>query len=29
VTRLNSTNISSIRIREPDPEIWGEESSSK
>jgi len=29
MTCLKSTNVGLIRIREPDPEIWGEESSSK
>ncbi len=29
MTCLNSTNIRSIQIKEPDPEIWGDESSSK
>ena len=29
MTWLNSTNVRSIQIREPDPEIWGEEPSSK
>jgi len=29
MTCLNSTNVRSIQIKEPDPEIWGEESSSK
>jgi hypothetical protein len=29
MTGLNSTIIRLIRIEEPDPEIWGEESSSK
>jgi len=29
MTCLNSTNIRLIRIKEPDPEIWGEETSSK
>ncbi len=29
MTCLNSTNVRLIPIEEPDPEIWGEESSSK